>query len=356
MALDIFATHTMLRAVETLPPKHNFLRDRYFPTNDATDIFSTEDVLVEYKDGKKKLAPFVSPRKGGVTILREGYSVERYTPPYIAPKRPMTADDLKKKGFGEAFFANLTPAQRQLTLMMKDFDEMRDMIDNREEAMAAETILTNGCIMKHITDDPDKFEEQQIQFYTGDSNPAQYTPDTDWDEAGADILGDIFAICEMLTKKGLRASDLVVSGNVGAAILANEKIQKLLDNRNINVGGVDPQQLPDGVTKIARLNASGHVVDVLQYTEEYENDEGQSVPYIPAGKAFISAPGAGRTIYGAVTQVEQSDGQFHTYASKRVPKYVSNAAGNTRELYLTSCPLCIPNNKNAWIAINAINA
>ena len=355
MALDIFSTHTMLRAVEQLPVKHNFLRDRYFPTNAATDIFSTDDVLVEYRDGKKKLAPFVSPRKGGVAILREGYSVERYTPPYIAPKRPMTSDDLKKKGFGEAFFASLTPAQRQLTLMMKDFDEMSDMIDNREEAMAAETILTNSCTMKHITDDPNKYEEQQIQFYSGNANPAQYTPATDWDKTGADILGDIFAVCEMLTKKGLRATDLVVSATVGSAILADATIQKLLDNRNINVGGVDPETLPEGVTKIARLNAHGHVVDVLQYTKEYENDNGQSVPYITAGKAFISAPGAGRTLYGAVTQVEQADGEFHTYTSKRVPKYVSDAGNNTRELYLTSCPLCIPNNKNAWIAINAIN-
>lgn len=355
MALDIFSTHTMLRAVEQLPQKNNFLRDRYFPTNPATDIFSTDDVLVEYKDGKKKLAPFVSPRKGGVAILREGYSVERYTPPYIAPKRPMTSDDLKKKGFGEALFSSLTPAQRQLALMAKDFDEMSDMIDNREEAMAAETILTNGCVMKHITDDPNKFEEQQIQFYAGGSNPAQYTPATDWDQSGANILGDIFAVCEMLTKKGLRATDLVVSATVGAAILADETLQKMFDNRNINVGGIDPQTLPEGVTKLGRLNAFGHVVDVLQYTEEYENDNGESVPYMTEGKAFISAPGAGRTLYGAVTQVEQADGEFHTYTAKRVPKYVSDAGSNTRELYLTSCPLCIPNNKNAWIVINAIN-
>ena len=61
-----------------------------------------DDVLVEYRDGDKRLAPFVAPRKGGVTILRKGYTMERYTPPYIAPKRTLTADDLSKKGFGEA--------------------------------------------------------------------------------------------------------------------------------------------------------------------------------------------------------------------------------------------------------------
>ena len=122
MALDIFSTHTMLAAVQEINPLHTFLRDRYFPTNDSTDLFATEDVLIEYRDGSKKLAPFVAPRKGGVTVLRKGYNMERYTPPFIAPKRSMTADDLKKKGFGEALFSKLTPAQRQGALMMKLID------------------------------------------------------------------------------------------------------------------------------------------------------------------------------------------------------------------------------------------
>ena len=198
MALDIFSTHTMLAAVQEINPLHTFLRDRYFPPNDSTDLFATEDVLVEYRDGNKTLAPFVAPRKGGVTVLRKGYHMERYTPPYIAPKRPMTADDLKKKGFGEALFSKLTPAQRQGALMMKDFEEMDVMIARREEAMAAETLLTNGCVMKHIADDVAEGEPMHIRFYDGENNPAQYTPDKDWDEADADILGDIYAVCELL--------------------------------------------------------------------------------------------------------------------------------------------------------------
>ena len=354
--LDIFKTHTMLAAVQEINPLKTFLRDRYFPTNESTDLFSTDDVLVEYREGNKKLAPFVAPRKGGVTVLRDGYHMKRYTPPYIAPKRTLTADDLQKKGFGEALFSKLTPAQRQGALMMKDFEEMDVMIARREEAMAAETLLTNGCIMKHIADNKAEGEEMSIQFFDGEENPAIYTAHVDWDEADADILGDIYTVCEMLAKRGLGHTDLIVAPDVGAAILDNEKIQKLLDNRNINIGGVDPAILPEGATKIARLNCKGHVVDVLQYSETYTDDNGEDVGYITPGKAIITAPGCGRTIYGAVSQVEQSDGLFHTYTAKRVPKYYSDAQGNTRELYLTSCPLCIPNNKNAWIVINAINA
>ena len=96
MPFNFYDTHTLLMAVQQLVPAATFLRDRYFPTNDASDIFATEDVLVEYRDGTRKLAPFVAPRKGGVTILRKGYNMERYTPPFVAPRRTLTLDELKE--------------------------------------------------------------------------------------------------------------------------------------------------------------------------------------------------------------------------------------------------------------------
>ena len=87
MPFNFYDTHNLLMAVKELDTPTTFLRDRYFPTNDATDLFSTTDVLVEYKDGSKRLAPFVAPRKGGVTILRSGYEVQRFEPPFVAVRR-----------------------------------------------------------------------------------------------------------------------------------------------------------------------------------------------------------------------------------------------------------------------------
>ncbi len=355
MPFNFYETHTLLMAVEQMPPPVSFLRDRYFPTNAATDIFSTDDVLVEYKDGKKKLAPFVAPRKGGVTILRNGYTMERYTPPFVAPKRALSIDDLKKRGFGEALYSKMTPAQRQQVLLLKDIDEMGEMITRREEVMAAETMLTNGCIMKHIADDATQDDEMEIRFYTGNSNPAEYTPATKWDAAGAKIEADLDAMIQMLTKKGLRASELVCSPDVADAITNNEAILKKLDIKNVNIGEVKPLLLPDGAAEVARLNIRGRVISVISYDETYTDDDGNDKLFIPSGKCILTAPAAGRTLYGAVSQVEQSDGEFHTYAGKRVPKYVSNATGNTREIYLTSCPLCIPNNKNPFIVADVLS-
>ena len=324
MPFNFYDTHTLLMAVQQLTPAATFLRDRYFPTNDASDIFATDDVLVEFRDGSKKLAPFVAPRKGGVTVLRAGYNMERYTPPFVAPRRVLT------------------------------LDELGELITNREEAMAAETMLTNGCVMKHIADDVDKADEMEIRFYSEASNPATYTPTAKWDATGGKILKDLEAMIRMLTKRGLRASDLVCSPDVADTIINDAAVQKLLDNRRIEIGNVEPELLPDGAAIVARLNVLGRIISVISYDLTYTDDEGNDKLYIPSGKCVLTAPGAGRTAYGAVSQVEQSDGEFHTYAGRRVPKYVSSAEGNSRTLTISSRPLMIPNNKNPFIVADVL--
>ena len=81
MPFNFYDTHTLLMAVQQLVPAATFLRDRYFPTNDASDIFATEDVLVEYRDGTRKLAPFVAPRKG-----RRHHPAQRATTWSVIPR------------------------------------------------------------------------------------------------------------------------------------------------------------------------------------------------------------------------------------------------------------------------------
>lgn len=353
MAFNFYDTHTLLMAVQQLTPPTTFLRDRYFPTNDATDIFATTDVLVEYKDGSKTVAPFVAPRKGGVTILRSGYEMKRYEPPFVAPRRMLTIDDLKKRGFGEALLSNLTPEQRQRTILLADAQELSEMISRREEVMAAEVMQTNGCVMKHIADDKDVSDDKEIRYYSEGSNPATYTPSGNWTSEYTGIIADIAAMARMLTTRGLPAAELVCGADAADAILANAKIQELLDIKNYNVGRIDPSTLPSGASNIATLNVKGRLIDVICYDEEY-SDGSTSKAYIDPKNVILTAPGAGRTAYGAVSQVEQNDGEFHTYTGRRVPKYLSNAEGNTRTLTLTSCPLLIPNNKNPFIVAKVL--
>ncbi len=357
MAFNYYETHHLLASVRQLPPLHTFLLDRYFPTNEATDIFATDDVLVEYKKGSKRAAPFVAPRKGGITILRDGYAMRRFTPSYIAPKRPLTIDDLNKRGFGEALYSHLTPEQRQGVLILGDLDELRNMNLRRKEAMASQVIFTNGCVMDEYVDDLKHFKEREVRYYDGEKNPAVYTPMAALDTtevSGKRFLADVAAMGYMLTSRSLAFTEVLVAPDVADVFLANEWILRILDNRNYQIGGVDPALLPSGATKIARLNIKGRMIDFLSYEDTYTEVNGDVKPFLPAGTIAACAPNAGRTVYGAITQVEQTDGEFHTYASMNVPKYVSDAKNNTRELILSSAPLCMPNNENPFISAKVL--
>ena len=357
MAFNYYDTHTLLASVKSLAPLHTFLLDRYFPTNESSDVFATTDVLVEYKKGSKKASPFVAPRKGGITILREGYTMKRFTPSYIAPKRTLTIDDLTKRGFGEALYTQLTPEQRQGVLILGDLDDLRAMNARRKEAMAASVIFENGCVMDEYVDDLNNFEEKEVRYYEGESNPAVYTPSAEWDTteaSGKQIINDIAAMVSMLTSRGLPATEVIMAPDVADVFLANEWILKLLDNRNLNIGGINPEILPAGASKIARLNIKGRMIDFLCYEDTYTEVDGTVKAYIPAGKIAVAAPAAGRTVYGAITQMEQSDGQFHTHTGIDVPKYISDPANDKREVRLATAPLCMPNNENPFISATVL--
>lgn len=347
MPIDISNTHQLIMAVEEMPKAKSFLRDRYFPTNESTDIFSTNDVLVDYKEGKKKLAPFVAPRKGGKTILRKGFTTTSYTPPLIAPIRPMTADDLKKRGFGEALYSKLTPEERQNMMALADIDEQSEMITNREEWMCAKTLFENGYVMKGYVDGQET-EDKEIRFYTEEKNPAVYTPAKAWSDPDADILGDLYNMAMMLKRRGLPAKDVIGGCELSSYIDNNTKIKNQLDNRRVEIGEVKPEELPEGVNRYCRLNCKGIWLEVFIYDETFENDEGEDESFIPEGYVSVTAPACGRTLYGAIDQLEE-DGQFHTWAAARVPKYLADRDANIRKIGVSAAPLPIVNNKNPMV-------
>lgn len=357
MSFNIYKTKVMLQAMELMVKRATFLRDRYFPHNASTDLFPSEEVLIEIRKGNRKIAPAVMPRKGGITMEREGYRTDRYEPPYIAPQRVLTIDILNKKGFGESLFSNITPEQRQADILRQDLMELQDLISGREEFMAASALLNNGYILKHYADSygAGNYEEWELRFYEG-SNPSIYTPDADWDEAEAKIIEDLAAMIKLLTTRGLAAEEALVAGDVAEVMINSPRIQNLFDIKNMNFGKIEPTVLPSGAASLGKININGRMIEILTYDETYEDETtGENIPFITPGHVIVTAPACGRTLYGAVTQIE-SDESFHTYMGARVPKYISDRKTETREIKVTSRPLLIPKNETPWIVAKVINA
>jgi len=354
--INIYQTQTMIQASELMPKRPTFLRDRYFPTT-SKDIFVTEDVLVEFKDEKsRKMAPFVVPRKGGIAISRDGYKTERYTAPYIAPERSLTIDDLNRKAFGETLFSQASPASREAAILGEDIKDLGELIDTREEWMAAQTLFNNGYALKHYADKygSGEYEEFEIHFYDGDTNTATYTPSAAWSVTSDAVMEDLYAMAKVLKKRGLKATDVIFGDDVAAVLIKNEHFAKLLDNRRLDLLTINPSELPSGVTYFGRINCLGVALDLFCYSEEYTDESGNTQTFVPAGKIALTAPGMGRTLYGAVTQMEESDRDFHTYAARRVPHVTTDVKGSVRTLTEKARPLTIPNFKDSCIVATVL--
>lgn len=349
--LNFFDTYVLMAIAEEIVPQQTFFRDRYFPTGER-DIFACDKVLTEYRKGDRKMAAFVSARAGDIPMDRIGYAIHEYQPAFIAPSRLLTLDDLTKRGFGEAIYANSSPAQRAARLVQNDLVDMDNRIIRTEEWMCAQTMLENGCTMQEMIDNQTKGEAKVVKFYNpGHENDHLYTVAHKWSEDTGDFFGDVPAMCRLLSKRGLRAVDLLLGADVYDAVLNMEKVQRLLDkNSGIIVGKIE-QELSayDGVTYGGTLNFRGYKLNLISVDETYVDTANAEQRYFSKTDALITAPACGHLMYGAITQINYGDTKHSTIAARRVPKFSIDQENDVRKMSLKTRPLAAPKNYIPWI-------
>lgn len=354
--MDIYSTYYLLAAVRAMRPEHTFFKRRYAPTDVNLDIFGTSKVLADYEDQVAKGAPFVLPRIGSVPVGREGFSTYELEPANISISIPLTIDQLAKRSMGEGLMSTLTPSDRATKLQLEDLQKLNRMISHTEEWLTIATMLDNGCEMQHQTEREDVFETVKVQFYDGDNNPALYTPADKWEHSTKDAHGNIikgnwyYDICNMvrmLTRAGLPATDLLMSGDVAEFITDDIWTQSVLDNRRMEMGNIAPEELTPYVTVHGSLVFGGRKLDLIESNGSFVDKSGNDVQYIPNGSVIVTAPACARGMYGAVVQMEE-DRQLHTRSGPRVPRHLCDVRTSTRETELTARPLIAPKNKNPW--------
>ena len=361
--LGIYTTAALIEAIKLKPVRHTFLRDRYFPTDPMRDMFKGPRVIVEYKDGNRLLAPCVLPRRRGLVIERAKSHVNQYIPPLLAPKRVLTSDDIEEETFAELKYGLLDPDQKEKAMLAEDLEYFSDMLDGREEYMAAEVLMNNGCALSQYAENfsTSDSEEWEIRFYDEDTNPARYIPAAKWDKSGAKIYEDLKAMVRTLVSKGLAATEAVMAPDVSDVILHDEWLLKLLDTRNVSIGSIAPLELPSGAAHFGTINLEGRMLKLITYDETYDEItsvvKGKPVienkPYLPSGTIVVTAPASGHCMYGSV-DIMGEDKVRRRHAEKRVPKVDTDTKNEVRELTVFSRPILAPLHKNPWISATVL--
>ena len=360
--MDIYDTLYMLAAIEQLDPEPNFFKRRYFPTNVDMDVFSTSKVLADYKEGNHKAAPFVMPRIGALPVGRSGFSTYELEPGNISISIPLTIDQLNKRGFGESLMSTVTPEVRARRFLMSDLSNLSARITRTEEKLACDTMLDNGTIMRHVSDDPDVYEDVPVKFYDGTDNPGAFTPSAAWTHSTKAATGvitrgnwyeDICAMIKMLVQHGRPATDLIVANDVGNFLQEDPWVLEMMDNRRAEYGAINPDALTEYVVSLGSFNFGGRRLNILVNDGTFEDVYGNETPFLALGSVIITAPNCGKGLYGAVTQKEM-DMQWHTYAGMRVPNHISTIVPPADETICSSRPLFVPKTITPWIAAKKV--
>jgi hypothetical protein len=249
-------------------------------------------------------------------------------------------------------YSGKTPAQRAVEKMAQDFIELREQITRREELMCAQTIFTGSIPV--IGDGVNEV----ITF--GFTNTEKITTATKkWTNEASDPLGDLRRWHETVQKTGFLNCDICVMGkDVVSAFISHPKIKDLLDVKNYNLAVIQPRQLPNGVTYIGTIHELG--LDIYKYNEWYLDDwtnpaAPEDKPLVPDNQlALLSSNTDWSMYYGAITLIDEPNGNFRTVEGKLVPDTWTKRKPARRFLNVSSAPLCVPHDVDSWFVAQPV--
>lgn len=324
MTVSLFDTRTMLRMLEQAKRPKSFLKDTFFAT---PNYFDTEYVDIDIIKGKRRMAPFVSPRIGSKTVDRIGYETKTYKPVLVSPDTITTAEDLMKRAPGETIYGAGSPDTRAAAMLARDMMELDDMITRREEWMAAQVLFTGAVDMVG------EGVDESVSF--GLTNIDTLASGAQWDESTSDPVKDLkTARTTIIQGSGITPDMAILGSDAAFALTRNSKVLAALDNRRTEMGMLAPDpNRGNGLTYIGYLSEPG--LELWSYDEWYLDDSGVEQPMVPVNKVLIGSTNSRcEMLYGAVVDVNRG-----TFAAPRVPKSWTQEKPSARFVQISSRPL-----------------
>ena len=352
MSVDLYNPRRMMQALIQRKPPRSFLRQMCSRRDEFSDA---ELIDVDVKTGQRRLAPFVNPKAPGKVVDRIGFQTRIYTPPLVAPKRPLTVSDLQKRLPGETIYSTQTADERAAILLGEDLGELDDMIARREEWMIARAVFDSA-----IEISADDFDGT-ISF-PRDATVTVGTLGTDdqWNKSTANIVGNIRDWRRRVIKLTGIAPDFMICGEEAADALVNAPSLKgltgALNTLRMDLGQIKPELREGGATYYGMFAGTG--IDVWGYDEWYVDPaDGEEKPMVPPKKILLGSSQAYAAMrYGAVGVTSGLDGnaQLALVAGRRVPESWIEKEPAVRFLKVSARPLFVPVQNDAFLTAQVV--
>jgi len=263
---DLMNWRALTTAINEIPPVPSMVLDLLFGTSEP-HLAAVLDV--DLVIGARHLAPFVNLHQPGVVVEKLAREMRTVAFPMIRIKKDLPAAELllpRAPGAEVYVKGGLDQYKRQRIAL--ELQDLKNRVDRTVEWMAAQAIQGG---FRYIGDDLDF----TIDFLVPDANKVTLVGGDKWDTTSADILGDIREYKRIVGRSGFPCDVAIAGTDVVAAMLANEQVLKLLDNRNVALGSL----------KVDNSNYLGRLagVDFYEDNEEYVAvGDTTSTPMIPA--------------------------------------------------------------------------
>ncbi len=348
--MDYYEPRMLLGVIKKTKPLRMFFKTRFF-SNAIT--FPTEKVYFEFYEGKRRLAPYVSPRLGSEAIERDEYSLKSYTAPLVAPSRVITNDTLAQKLLGESQWnSGMTPEDRAAKIAAQDIIELQDTIYRREEYMCARVKQDGMLTIKG------RGVNETVNY--GFDNIVTLDASDRWTPT-FDVMGQLKNIASEMRKDGVNPDMLILGSKAAEMLLKNEPFLKLLDNRRVEIGEIRPSELEDGVGYLGRMIVPGCVFDLYTYeewvpdtTDLDANGEPKLKPIIDPETVIIqSSREQNSMLYGAITEIGEGE-EYVTHMEQYVPSKWVTKNPSQKFVKISSRPLPMPHDLKSWYVLKGV--
>ena len=348
-AIDMDDTVSLIKTVEQFKPEARFLVDTFFPNVLPTSL--SESIAIEYRKFGRSLAPYVVPGARGINIGRTGTIIRQYTPPILAPRRIITAQELMHRQDGEPLTeAGMNYSERAVMIQSRDLRELTSMIANRKNQMAAEILTTGKLTLKGYADDGITPRDDSIIF---DWN-GKMTPTTPWSSLSADVYADLKRASEKIQEEaGIVPTVMICGRNVAQYLIKNADIYKWLSvpsRENFALMSLQPKLESPQIMRIGIIQSLN--LEIYSYFETYQDENGNLQRFIGDNQIIIGVPGFGSQAYGAIPILEQNSKTFTTYSAQYIPVYHSNQDTQSVSLTVYSRVILVPTMVDSWISMN----
>ena len=306
-------TKIFLELYKETPPATMFLSDTFAMA--SRSVHNSGKVTFDVIRGNEKVAPVITSVEDGYIKVSMDKAVNKeITPPVIKLKFPIKLMNGQLREPGSTPFDTPNELQNALYRFQSGMVDITNQVMRNLEVQAAQ-IYQTGKLSLWGEDGSEAFA---IDFLPKTTHFP--TAGIAWDQATSQKLNDIDSVAKEIRKNGkAKADTLIFGGKAWQAWIADENIQKLLDNRRINVGNVSPRMSDESGTYQGEIFINNYRYEMWTYDGVYENAAGDVVPYIDDDKVVVMASSGRREkSFGMIPKVVADDPRLSGFVSGAV--------------------------------------